>query len=251
MSKIEIEQFDAVVLAKLNHGITNAIDLQLVHELTQTIERVKSDPTIRALVLASANEKFFSIGFDLPQLFASSQEDFQRFFRAFNQMCLDLYTLPKPTVAALNGHAVAGGCILALCCDYRLIGQGRKRMGLNEIKLGVPVPYLADCCLRALVGFRQARDVIESGEFYLSEAAVRIGMADEALPDEKVVELAVEKGKQLGGLPAAAYAQVKRNRVEGIQAEVQARGEEKERFFVESWCSEEVRALLRSAMEKF
>ena len=251
MSRIEIERFDAVVLAKLNHGITNAIDLEMVQALSEIVEQVKSDPAARALVLTSANEKFFSIGFDLPQLFAASQEEFGVFFRAFNRMCLDLYTLPKPTVAALNGHAVAGGCILALCCDYRLIGQTRKKMGLNEIKLGVPVPYIADCCLRALVGVRQARNVMEGGEFYVSEAAVQMGMADEALPDEKVVELAVAKGQQLGALPAAAYAQIKHNRVENIAAEVLAKQEEKERFFVENWCSEEVRMRLREAMKAF
>jgi enoyl-CoA hydratase/carnithine racemase len=251
MNLLEINRYDEVVLARLNHGVTNAINLEMVYELKETVEQVRSDSAVRALVFASANEKFFSIGFDIPQLFAFSQEEFKSFFRAFNQVCLDLYTLPKPTVAALNGHAIAGGCILALCFDYRLIGQGRKLMGLNEIKLGVPVPYIADCCLRALIGVRQARDVMESGEFFGPEATARMGMVDEVLPDEKVVELAVEKGRQLGALPAAAYGAVKRNRVEGIQAEVTAKWDEKERFFVESWCSEEVRRRLREAMEKF
>lgn len=77
---------------------------------------------------------------------------------------LALYTLPKPVVAAITGHAIAGGCILALCCDYRFISEGRKLMGLNEVKLGVPVPYLADRVLHALVGTRYAREIIESGE---------------------------------------------------------------------------------------
>lgn len=251
MNRIVVERLNEVVLVKLNHGPTNAIDVEMVQELAVTLGQVKSDPAVRALVFASANEKFFSIGFDIPQLFTFSQDEFGSFFRAFNQVCLDLYTLPKPTVAALNGHATAGGCILALCFDYRLIGQGRKLMGLNEIKLGVPVPYIADICLRDLIGVRQARDVIESGEFYGPEAAVRMGMADEALPDEKVVEMAVEKGRKLGALPSAAYAMIKRNRVEDIAAEVMAKQAEKERFFVESWCSDEVKRLMGEAMKKF
>ena len=251
MELIDITRHDGVVLAKLNHGVTNAISLELVQELAETVEQVRNDSAARALVMASATDKFFSIGFDIPQLFTFNAQEFGSFFRAFNQVCLDLYTLPKPTVAALNGHATAGGCILALCFDYRLIGQGRKLMGLNEIKLGVPVPYIADCCLRALIGVRQARDLMESGEFVGPEAALRLGMVDEALPDENVVERALEKAHKLGSLPAAAYAAIKRNRVEGIEAEVKAKWEEKERFFVENWCSDDVRQRLREAMQKF
>lgn len=251
MELIDIARQDGVVLAKLNHGATNAISTELVGELAETIELVRNDPAARALVMASATDKFFSIGFDIPQLFTFSAQEFGSFFRAFNQVCLDLYTLPKPTIAALNGHATAGGCILALCFDYRLIAQGRKLMGLNEIKLGVPVPFIADCCLRALIGVRQARDVMDGGEFYPAEAAVRMGMADEALPEEQLIELAVEKARKLGAMPAAAYAAIKRNRVENIEAEVKAKWEEKERFFVESWCSEEVRQRMREAMQKF
>ena len=105
----------------------------------------------------------------------------------FNQVCMELYTMPKPTVAAVTGHAIAGGCILALCCDYRFAAEGRKLMGLNEIRLGVPVPYLADCVLRQIVGARNAREIMETGEFYLPEQSLQIGMIDRVLPLEKVV----------------------------------------------------------------
>jgi enoyl-CoA hydratase/carnithine racemase len=251
MTLIDITHHDGVVLARLNHGVPNAISVELVKELAETLELVKSDSAARALVMASANDKFFSIGFDIPQLFTFSAEEFGTFFRAFNQVCLDLYTLPKPTIAALNGHATAGGCILALCFDYRLIAEGRKLMGLNEIKLGVPVPFIADCCLRALIGVRQARDVMESGDFYPADAVVQMGMADEALPEGQLVDAAIEKGRKLAAMPAAAYAAIKRNRVENIEAEIKAKWEEKERFFVESWCSEEVRQRMHDAMQKF
>jgi enoyl-CoA hydratase/carnithine racemase len=78
---------------------------------------------------------------------------------ALDSMCLEMLTISKPLVAGIAGHAIAGGCILSLCCDYRFISEGRKLIGLNEIKLGVPVPYVADCILRKLIGHRLARDV--------------------------------------------------------------------------------------------
>ena len=98
-----------------------------------------------------------------------------------------LFTFPKPTAAAISGHAIAGGCILTLCCDYRYIAEGRKLMGLNEIKLGVPVPYVADCILRSLVGFRHAREIMESGDFYQPETSFQKGLVDAVLPLENVL----------------------------------------------------------------
>jgi enoyl-CoA hydratase/carnithine racemase len=251
MDMIGVETRDQVAIVRLDRPVTNALNLQLVHELAEALKGVKQDADVHGLVLASSNDKFFSIGFDIPQLFGLTGEDFRSFYRAFNRMCLDLYTLPKPTVAAITGHAIAGGCILALCCDYRSIAQGRKLMGLNEIKLGVPVPYVADCVLRHLVGVRNARDIIDSGEFYGPEELSRMGLVDGVWPLEQVLPQAVEKAGLLGALPQQAFAMIKRNRVEVVEAQVRARLEERERFFVERWYADEARGPLREAMEKF
>jgi len=251
MNMIGVETRDQVAIVRLDRPVTNAINLQLVGELAETLEGVKQDSDVHSLVLGSSNDKFFSIGFDIPQLFDLTREDFRSFYEAFNRMCLDLYTLPKPTVAAITGHAIAGGCILALCCDYRFIAQGRKLVGLNEIKLGVPVPYVADCVLRHLVGVRNGRDIMDSGEFYGPEELVRMGVVDQAWPLEQVLPQAVEKAGLLGALPQEAFAMIKRNRVEMVEAQVLARLEERERFFVERWYSDEARERLREAMEKF
>jgi enoyl-CoA hydratase/carnithine racemase len=248
---IAVDYQDSVAVVKLDRGVTNALNLACVDELARVLQTVRSDPKVRGIVLGSTNEKFFSIGFDIPQLFELSKEDFRRFYRAFNQTCLDLYTLPKPTVAAVTGHAVAGGCILALCCDYRLIAEGRKLMGLNEIKLGVPVPYLADCVLRSLVGVRTAREVMETGEFYRPEPLMQMGMVDQVLPLEEVLPKSIEKAQWLGSMSREAYGTIKRNRVEAIEAQVLMRREEKEEIFVECWYSDQARARQREAMEKF
>jgi enoyl-CoA hydratase/carnithine racemase len=251
MNMIGVETRDQVAIVRLDRPVTNAINLQLVGELAETLEGVKQDSDVHSLVLGSSNDKFFSIGFDIPQLFDLTREDFRSFYEAFNRMCLDLYTLPKPTVAAITGHAIAGGCILALCCDYRFIAQGRKLMGLNEIKLGVPVPYVADCVLRHLVGVRNGRDIMDSGEFYGPEELSRMGVIDQAWPLEQVLPKAVEQAGLLGALTQQAFAMIKRNRVEVVEAQVLARLEEREQFFVERWYSDEARGRLREAMEKF
>ena len=251
MGLVVTEQQGRVALLKLSRGVTNALSAELVADLSKALDVVAQDPALQALILTSASAKFFSIGFDIPGLFAVDREEFAVFYRAINQLCLDLYTLPKPTVAAIGGHATAGGCILALCCDYRYISEGRKLMGLNEVKLGVPVPYLADCIVRQLVGARHAREIMEGGEFYAPAELLCLGLVDKVLPPDQVLPGSVEQAQRLGSMPAAAYAMIKQNRVGPVAAEVAARAQEQADRFVELWYSDEVRLRLEQAMVKF
>ena len=248
---IRVEQRDHVAIVTLEREVTNAINLELAERLDEVLTAIRDDPGVRAIVLASGNDKFFSIGFSIPELYDLPQEAFLHFYHAVNRAFMNLYTLPKPTVAALMGHAIAGGCIMALCCDYRVIAEGRKLMGLNEIKLGVPVPYIADCILRDLVGTRYAREIMDFGEFYESDALLAVGMVDQVQPLEAVFDAAVDKARVLGTAPAEAFALIKRNRVGPIEAQVLAHLEGSSRSFVERWYSEEARWRLREAMARF
>ena len=251
METVSVEQHGWVTLAKLNHGVTNSLNPNIVYELEAVLRRVREDEAVKGLVLASSNEKFFSIGFDIPELFEMSKEDFKGFYRLFNRICMDLFTLPKPTVAAMTGHAIAAGCILALCCDYRFMAQGHKLMGLNEVKLGLPVPYLPDRLLHALAGIRRAREMMESGEFYPAEKAFEMGIVDKILPVENVVSAAVKHADSIGALPKVGYKIIKQNRVEVIAEAVKAREDQKETVFIESWYSNEARERLKAAIKKF
>ncbi len=251
MKLIHIEHRDKVAILKLNRGIINALNPPLINELTESLHKVRDNTDVNSLVLSSSNDKFFSIGLDIPQLFELTKEDFKVFYQTFNRVCIDLYTLPKPTIAAITGHATAGGCILALCCDYRFIAEGRKLMGLNEIKLGVPVPYPADCILRQIVGTRYAREITNTGEFFQPETLLQMGMVDQVLPLEQVRPKSIEKAKLLGALPHKAFEMSKRNLVETVEAQILTHLAEKEEFFVECWYSEEGRKRLKEAIKKF
>ncbi len=251
MKTVHVEYRDKAAIVKLNRGVTNALDLDLVAELAKALRQLRHDSNVDSLVLGSANEKFFSIGFDIPGLFGLSRQEFQTFYQAFNRACLDLFSFPKPTVAALTGHAIAGGCILALCCDYRFMAQGRKFMGLNEIKLGVPVPYPADCVLQQLVGAQIAREISYTGEFYQPEKLLEMGMVDQILSLDQVLPKALERAQLLGAMPREAFAMIKRNRVQVVEEQILARLEQKEGLFIERWYSSSAREQLKAAMEKF
>lgn len=247
----QVEYQDSVVTIKLDHQYTNAINLEMINGVTHVIREVKSDPRLKTLVLSSANEKFFSIGFDIPGLFELDKQDFQFFYRSFNQLCLELFTLPKPTVAAITGHAIAGGCILVLCCDYRIISEGRKLMGLNEIKLGVRVPYLAHSILISLIGNAKAGEVMDKGDFYRPEELLEMHLVDRAVNLKEVLSQAGEQALLLASIPPDTYGVNKIKRVEAIKADFLKHREEMQDLFIRDWFSEEARHRLKEAMEKF
>jgi len=242
---------NGIAIVKLNRGITNAINPDLVASLTSTLKDLKQDSGVRGIVLSSSNEKFFSIGFDIPYLFDLPPDSFRSFYQSFSRLCIELMTIPKPVISAIRGHAIAGGCVLTLCCDYRFISEGRKFIGVNEIKLGVPVPFVADCILRRLIGYRKARTIMDTGDFYEPDEALMLGLVDKVLPLEEILPKSIEEARKLSSVSSSAFTGVKNNRVEPIEEEVMARLGEKEDFFVECWYSDIGRSLLKEAISKF
>jgi enoyl-CoA hydratase/carnithine racemase len=162
-----------------------------------------------------------------------------------------MYVFPKPTVAAITGHAVAGGCILTLSCDYRFISEGKKLMGLNEIKLGVPLPYPADCILRQIVDDRSVRRILDSGDFFPPDEALSMGLVDKVMPLQQLVPAAIEKVRSIAALSLEAFRAIKQNRTEQIERQIRRVLPEKEKTFIDMWYVDTARAKLRAALEKF
>jgi enoyl-CoA hydratase/carnithine racemase len=248
---IRLERRDTVRIAELNRGVTNPINGKLISELHGIVRELEEDPQPGALVLTSPNPKFFSIGFDIPELFGLARGEFASFYHSFNRLCLDLFTLPRPTIAALTGHATAGGCILAMCCDVRFIAAGRKLMGLNEIHLGVPIPYPTDRILLHLVGFRNARDITDTGEFFPPERLLEMGLVDRILPPDRVVAEATDWALEASRRPQRAFARIKANRTGEIREQILKSLQDREEEFVDCWYSEPARSRLEEAMKKF
>lgn len=251
MEWIEAATEDGVRILKLNRGVTNPLNGKVVEELGRHIREVKVNKEITALVIASANDKFFSLGFDIPELYPKEPQGFKDFFTSFNQLCLDLYILPKPTVAALNGHTIAGGFILASCCDYRFMSQGKKFCALNEINLGVPVPYLSDLILRQLVGDRKATEMLYFGKMIPAEKALQMGIVDALFPPEALLPESLAKVRELGNLPSEAFGAIKANRTGEVAEKIRLRLEEDIQIFLKFWYNDEARGRLKEAMKKF
>jgi len=247
MPKILIESHEEIAILRLNNGVTNAISPDLIDDLSEKLITVKKD--IQGMILAGG-EKFFCIGLDLPTLLMLDRIEMADFFNKFNHLILNLFTLPLPTCCSISGHAIAGGNILALTCDYRYAASGEKLIGLNEIKLGVPVPYLADLMLRQIVDDQTATKILYNGEFMTTPDAKQLGLVDEIFPQTDVEGQAIKKVKELITRPRAAFSEIKANRVEKIRQRYEENCMQKNEKFLDCWFSEPVLELLKEASKK-
>lgn len=248
MSTLTTDYQDKIAILRLKSGVTNPINPDLVDELSETLAAVKKEAS--GMMLCGGS-KFFSIGFDLPELLQLDRPAMSRFWEQFNRVCFELFTVPVPTVCALSGHAVAGGNILALACDYRYGSSGKMQIGLNELKLGVPVPYLADMMLRHTIGNRYASQMVFSGEFMPFSDAKIIGLIDAICPPDELEEFALERLSTITGFHNQAFAAIKANKVEKIKARYENHAKSKNEQFLDCWFSDPVQTILNDASKKF
>ena len=248
MNALLHETYQDIALIRLNNGVTNPIGMDLIRELDQILTSGRI--TDRGMIL-SGGEKFFSIGFHLPELLQLNREHMAEFYSLFNSTLFKLLTLPIPTLCCITGHAVAGGCILSLGCDFRIAASEKTKIGLNEIGIGVPVPYLADMLLRQIVGHRTAEKMLYTGDFISSVQAEALGLVDETLDRDQLEARALEKIRRFSSAPLAAFAMIKANRLEGIVHRFENQFSEKLRAFLDIWFHPETQTLLTRAAEKF
>lgn len=248
MPAVVMEAKGPVAVLRLNNGVTNAVGSEMLRDFERLLPEVREG--FRGLVLAG-NPKFFSIGLNLPELLALDRDGMTDIWRRCEDLVLQLYTLPLPTAAALAGHANGAGAILSLACDYRFVAEGRKLISLNEVAIGVPVPYLADMLLRQIAGDRAAVGIEYESKLVPPEEARALGLVDAVCRPEEVEATAIEKVTRLAAAPARAFELTKRHRVREIPARFEAVRPELDRAFMECWFDSTTQALLREAAKKF
>ena len=243
VSHVDVTRSGEVAVATLCRGKVNALNEVTVEQLARRFEEMERDSSVRSVVLTGAG-KFFSFGFDVPELFSYSKEAFTGFLVAFTEFYTKLYMFPKPVVAALNGHAVAGGCMLATACDYRVMAQGRGKISLNEITFGSSVFAGSAEMLVELVGRRNAETILYTGAMYDAEEAHGLGLVDNVSTAERLMGAAADRARTLAG-PAGAPFHGLKSLTRGPVAESMRRREpESIREFVEIWYSKATRAKL-------
>ena len=244
MTSTCLERRCDVSILSLARGKVNALDELMVDRLREQLGTLERDPETRAVVLAGQGS-FFSFGFDVPALYGYSRSDFTQFVCKFTDLYRSLFAFPKPVVAAVNGHAIAGGCMLATAADRRIMASGKARISLNEITFGAALFAGSVEILTLLVGQRHAESVALAGAMYSAEDAHAIGLIDEVVAPVAVLPRAVETAAEMAGRDLVAYAAIK-NLLRGPLAErIRLAEAGSIQRFVEIWYSPSTRELLK------
>src|SRR2546425_7604005 len=206
MNTVRSEDRDGGVrLLTLDRPPANAITPELLTDLSAALEAAREDDAARAVVLTGAG-RFFSAGLDLRggidfQTLTPSAGTAADPFAALRSCLLNFLRFPKPTVAMLQGHAIASGLILVLACDYRLGADGGYRIALNEVAIGASFPRAAFEIVRLRLAHQQASEVLLGAALYPANQALRLGVVDELLPAVDVEAAVMRRAARLGAFP--------------------------------------------------
>jgi len=237
MKFVKINKNSGLTTLQLCRGKVNALNPDVVKELNADLVALEKDPETKAIVLTGEG-KFFSFGFDIPEFLSYTREDFTDYLYRFTALYTYMFLYPKPVVAALNGHAIAGGCMMALACDYRVMVSGKAKISLNEIGFGASVFAGSTEMLRFCTGNKNAARVLYSGAMYTAEEAQTLGLIDEVATEENLNQIAVKAASSLADKPAVAFAGIKLLLRKQIAEEMKRREKGSIEEFVNIWYSD-------------
>lgn len=205
---IERNDHDGITTLRLSHGKASALDVELADALALAVAEVNASDA-KALVLTGSGS-IFSAGVDLFRLVDGGREYAERFLPALSRTLLDLFSFPKPLVVAVNGHAIAGGCVFTLAADYRIMASGNGRIGIPELLVGVPFPPSVIETIRFAVPPQHLQMLMYTGRTFTPDDALRHGLIDEVADAATLLTRAEELARQFAALPPSAFALAKR-----------------------------------------
>lgn len=226
----------------------NAFNVELLERLNEALDAARAD-SCRAIVL-SGRPGMFTAGLDVPELLTLDRKQMLRGWEVFFGAQARLAAAPIPVAAAITGHSPAGGAVLALYCDHRVMAAGKYRIGLNEVQVGLfpgPIIYGA---LRRLVGAGVADRLITGGVLLTPEEALASGLIDRVTDENDVVPAALEWARQMGSLPAQAVLRTRAMARADLVNLVANLGRADYEVMNEAWFSAETQSTLRNLVER-
>ena len=225
--------------------------------MISAVKEAEQDPSIQALILKSNNPKVFSAGLDLSELYKTNVDRLNEFWTAFQNVYITLYGSRLACIAAIQGHAPAAGCGLAMSCDYRIMAESTTTssatIGLNESKFGLVAPPWLAQQLVDTVGRRRAELSLALGTLYSAEQALAIGLVDELVPNDNVLRRAEQEAIQWTAVVPQARVATKRflreERIEALRLKQQDDRDYFVRFIGQDNVQESLGAYLRTLSE--
>ncbi len=237
---MRIDSTNGISLLSMAAGRANAMNEAFLDGLDRLVRRAHPEPLV-----ITGYETFFSAGLDLPALIAYDRPRMKLLMDRFHDVMVRLFSYPAPVVAAINGHAIAGGCVLAMMADARLMASGSARIGINEVALGVGLPSVVVETFRAQLRPDVFPGLCLSGALLTPDRALEVGLVHELVEPAKLKDAAVARAAKLA---SPAYAQVKTE----LRAPARKAMEESHARVLESWLdtwfSEATREKLAAAV---
>ena len=248
MNTIKVNIKDKIAVLSLNRGRSNAINAEMVAELHQMIRNIENDDSIAGLIL-TGKDGFFSAGLDLIELYDYDEEKIKSFWTDFLDLVTSLVSFKKPMIAAISGHSPAGGCVLALCCDYRIMAEGKFIIGLNEVPVGIIVPESIFHLYSFWLGQPNAYRFLLEGKLMNTQEALSSGLIDEVVNPESILHAAERKMLTYIQLERNTWQQSKMNMREDLLKKVSADPTEMLRPMLAQWWSPSTRSILKTIIQ--
>jgi enoyl-CoA hydratase/carnithine racemase len=245
---LETLRHDSVLELRLARPPVNALDPTLVAKLRQAF--IEAPAQGARCVILSGNKGLFSAGLDVPTLLTLDRSGMVAFWREFQGLLGAIARCAVPTVAAITGHSPAGGAVLSIFCDYRIMARGAYRIGLNEVQVGLSVPSTIQYAFKRLLGAHRADRLMMQGAIVEAEEAHRIGLVDELVDVDHVVAHAIDWGKHIVALPYEAMSETRRLARADLHAAVDEGERAPNALFLERWFSAEAQSTLRALVAK-
>lgn len=245
---IHREDQEGVAVLRMEHGKVNAVDVELLDAVVERLDEAAADTAVRAIVLTGTGSSF-SAGVNLFRVLEGGAGYVAEALPKLTRGIRRLFTLPLPVVAAVNGHALAGGAVLASACDRRVMAAGTGRFGFTELMVGVPFPVSALEAVRYLLPPHVVQDLVLTGRTVLPDEARALGLVDELATPEATLERSVEVAAQLGRIPRDSFALTKRHlrgdalaRMDRLEGDIEPR-------VLEIWSRPEIHEVIRGFLE--
>jgi enoyl-CoA hydratase/carnithine racemase len=248
MNTIKVSIKDRLAIITMNRGKSNALNREMITELNDMLTNIDADPAIGGAMICG-QENFFSAGLDLIELYNYNEDEVRSFWRLFFQFSANLTVFKKPLVAAINGHSPAGGCVIALACDARVMAEGKFIIGLNEVPVGIIVPHSIFELYAFWIGKATAARSLLEGRLFSPEEALQVGLIDEVVRPESILTAAERKARKYMAFESNTWQQSKRNIRQELIRNISADQTQTLELMLEQWWSPATRGILKTIID--
>jgi enoyl-CoA hydratase len=232
---IGVTRHGNIALLTLAKGRANTLDIEFCRALTGQFNQLKKSPV--GAVVITAEGPIFSAGVDLLRASKDGVKYLRQFLPVLNKMFDTVFNFPKPVVVAINGHAIAGGCVLACCADYRLMARGDGRIGVTELLVGLPFPALAFEVMRFVSGPRHFAELIYTGATFPPGEALERGLLHEVVEPTALQARALEAAGMLTQISPVAFTQTKQQMRLAVTDRIKRDGKRTDAAVTKLWTS--------------